>query len=110
MLFRPLKHSDRVVNPNREVRQLSERLFNEVMVDYSQRWQRLKSEASSNGTSTLRNVLNDPWWSRESWRWDPFFSTNNVLKRAFPGIKIAAGLFAAYLAFDLIAGKKDDQH
>lgn len=102
MLFRPLKHGKQAVSPPAEVRRLSEQLFGEVMEDYAGRWQQLKAAAkSSNGTGPL-NVLNDPWWARESWRWDPFYSTGNMLKRAFPGLKVATGLFVAYLAYDWV--------
>ncbi len=44
--------------------------------------------------------ISDPWAKREAWRHDPFFSVNNRLAFLFPGLGLATGAFAVYVAYD----------
>ncbi|KAJ1796632.1 hypothetical protein LPJ56_005912 [Coemansia sp. RSA 2599] len=50
--------------------------------------------------------IKDPWARREVWRDHPSFSKMSQLKGMFPGLGIATGLFAVYLAYDYFSGPK----
>ncbi|KAJ1905615.1 hypothetical protein LPJ81_001826 [Coemansia sp. IMI 209127] len=44
--------------------------------------------------------IKDPWARREAWRKHPAFSRMSQLRGMFPGLGIASGLFAVYLAYE----------
>ncbi|KAJ2767424.1 hypothetical protein IWQ56_003339 [Coemansia nantahalensis] len=53
-----------------------------------------------------RSNAQDPWARREAWRNHPAFSKMSQLRGMFPGLGIATGLFAVYLAYEHISGPK----
>ncbi|KAJ2726150.1 hypothetical protein GGI07_000789 [Coemansia sp. Benny D115] len=57
-----------------------------------------------------KSTLKDPWARREAWRDHPSFSKMAQLRGMFPGLGIATGLFAVYLAYDHFAGKSHKHH
>ena len=48
----------------------------------------------------LPRSISDPWAAREAWRHDPYFSVQNRVARLFPGLGLATGAFAVYVAYD----------
>ncbi|KAJ2691838.1 hypothetical protein H4R19_006276 [Coemansia spiralis] len=53
-----------------------------------------------------RSKAKDPWAQREAWRNHPTFSKMSQLRGMFPGLGIATGLFAVYLAYEHFSGPK----
>lgn len=104
MFFKPIKYDQIVVSPPTEVKKEAEKIFDRILHNYNQNYQKFK-------VNPLGNVLKDPWFRREAWRWDPFFSKQNILKHSFPGLGVAAAAFSVYLLYDLInGGEHDNEH
>ncbi|KAJ1964787.1 hypothetical protein GGI12_001193 [Dipsacomyces acuminosporus] len=57
-----------------------------------------------------RSNIKDPWARREAWRNHPSFSKMAQLRGMFPGLGIASGLFAVYLAYDHFSQSKSNKH
>ncbi|KAJ2479965.1 hypothetical protein EV174_003871 [Coemansia sp. RSA 2320] len=57
-----------------------------------------------------RSGIKDPWAKREAWRNHPSFSKLAQLRGMFPGLGIASGLFAIYLAYDHFSEPKPKKH
>lgn len=110
MFWKPIKHSAEVVNPPPAIKSLANSLFDRVNLAYRANYAKFRAEPHPH----LNNVLQDPWFRREAWRWDPYFSPRNVLKKAFPGLGIAAGAFVLYSAYDTVVSSmsqgKTDVH
>lgn len=103
MFFKPIKFDQIVVSPPVETRQKAEQIFSRILENYNQNYEKFRTDPQG-------NVLKDPWFKREAWRWDPFFSKQNVLRNSFPGLGIAVAAFSIYLIYDLItSGKQGDQ-
>ena len=58
--------------------------------------------------SNLRGPANDPWAKREAWRHSPTFGTLKQVSKMFPGFGLAVVAFGAYLAYENMAGNKDE--
>lgn len=100
MFFKPIKFDRIVVSPPLETQQKADQIFSRILKNYSENYEKFKVNPQG-------NVLNDPWLRREIWRWDPFFSKQNVLRNSFPGLGIAVAAFSIYLFYDLMTGKED---
>ena len=105
MFFKPIKFDQIVISPPKETRQKAEQIFSRILQNYENNYKAFKVDP-------LANVLKDPWFRREAWRWDPFFSNKNILRHSFPGLGIAVAAFSVYLAYDLITGdgEKEGHH
>lgn len=101
MFFKPLKFEQSVVSPPPATQEKAEQIFNRILENYRVNYDKFKQDPQA-------NVLKDPWFKRESWRWDPFFSKANVLRHSFPGLGLAAVAFSAYLIYDLISGNEKE--
>lgn len=55
-------------------------------------------------------VANDPWAKREAWRHHPMFGQLKQVSQMFPGLGLAMVAFGAYLAWEQVAGDKEDKH
>ena len=97
MFFKPIKYDQIVVTPPNDVKKEAEKIFDRILQNYNKNYQKFK-------VNPLGNVLNDPWFRREAWRWDPFFSKPNILRNSFPGLGVAAAFFSIYLLYDFING------
>lgn len=102
MFFKPIKFDQIVVSPPLETKQKAEQLFSRILQNYNKNYEKFRLNPPA-------NVLNDPWFRREAWRWDPFFSKQNVLRNSFPGLGIAVAAFSVYLVYDLMTGKEQEQ-
>lgn len=94
MFLKPIKFDESVVNPPPAIKRHSEEIFNRILQNYNQNYKKFRADP-------LANSIKDPWFRRESWRWDPYFSTGNMLRKSFPGLGWALGAFAIYLMYDL---------
>lgn len=95
MFFKPIKFEEIVVNPPNEIKRQSEEIFDRILVNYNDNYKKFRS-------NPLSNPLGDPWFRREAWRWDPYFSKENMVRKAFPGLGLALTAFTAYLIYDFI--------
>lgn len=102
MFFKPLKFDQIVVSPPREIKEKAHQIFDRILQNYNKNYAKFRP-------NPLANPLNDPWHRREAWRWDPFFSKQNMLRKSFPGLGIGAAAFAIYLAYDTLIINKDDK-
>jgi len=60
------------------------------------------------GYPTVIPLQNDPWARREAWRYSgPFAANTRRWKGTFPGLGIATGAFALYLAYDMFVAEKE---
>ena len=99
MFFKPIKFDQIVVSPPLQTKRKAEQIFSRILENYNKNHEKFKVNPQG-------NVLNDPWFRREMWRWDPFFSKQNVLRNSFPGLGIAAAAFSIYLVYDLMTEKE----
>lgn len=98
MFFKPIKFDQIVVSPPVETRKKGELIFSRILENYNKNYEKFR-------VNPQENVLKDPWFKRESWRWDPFFSKRNIFRNSFPGLKIAVAAFSIYLVYDFITEK-----
>jgi NADH dehydrogenase (ubiquinone) 1 beta subcomplex subunit 3 len=100
MFLKPIKFEQNVVSPPSDIKNLSDEMFNRILTNYKENYSKFKA-------NPLGNVNKDPWFRREAWRWDPYFSKENVFRRAFPGLGLAAVAFSVYLVYDfMVEGEK----
>lgn len=104
MFFKPLKYDEIIVSPPSSTKIKSEEIFNRILQNYTKNYKKFRK-------NPLNNPLNDPWHRREAWRWDPYFSKQNMLRKSFPGLGIGAMAFTIYLLYDnFFTEKKQDKH
>lgn len=101
MFFKPLKFEQSVISPPAATKEKAEQIFNTILQNYRANYDKFKQDPQG-------NLVKDPWFRREAWRWDPFYSKANVLKHSFPGLGIAAAAFSIYLIYDLISGENSN--
>ena len=102
MFFKPIKFDQNVVSPPRETKRLANEIFDRILKNYNQNYSKFRVDP-------LKNVLKDPWFKREAWRWDPYFSKWNVLRHSFPGLGVAVGVFSVYLIYDFFFNEKEHE-
>ena len=98
MFFKPIKYEEIVVNPPEEIKKQSRQIFDRIIKNYDENYKRVRSNPQG-------NLIGDPWFRREVWRWDPYFSKENVLRKAFPGLGVAITAFTIYLAIEFYQDK-----
>lgn len=103
MFLTPLKFDKIVVSPPKETKQLANDIFDRILKNYRSNYAAFKA----NPEPHLKNILKDPWYRREAWRWNPYFSPINVFRKSFPGLGIASLAFSAYLVYDLFIATTD---
>lgn len=100
MFFKPIKYDQIVVSPPVEIKERAQQIFDRILQNYSKNYKKFRP-------NPLQNPLNDPWHRREAWRWDPFFSKQNMLRKSFPGLGIGAAAFSIYLVYDIFIKKNE---
>lgn len=106
MLLKPIKYPAEAVNPPPQIKDLANSLFDRVHSEYRSNYAKFKAETAPH----VNNVINDPWYAREAWRWDPYFSAKNVIRRVAPGLGIASVAFAAFLVYDFMQPVQENGH
>ena len=104
MFFKPIKYEQNVVSPPTATKAKADQIFDRILQNYNKNYAKFR-------TNPLADPLNDPWHRREAWRWDPYFSKGNMLRKSFPGLGIGAAAFTAYLVYDTFTSSgKEHSH
>lgn len=103
MFLKPIKFDQNVVSPPSETKENAEEIFNRILKNYRENYSKFQKNPQA-------NLLKDPWFKREAWRWDPFFSKQNIFRNSFPGLGVAAAAFSIYLIYDFATGKGNNDH
>ena len=103
MFFKPIKFDQNVVSPPFETKKTAHEIFDRILTNYKKNYSKFK-------VNPLENPLKDPWFRRESWRWDPYFSKKNVFMKSFPGLGIACAAFSIYLVYDLLFSENESEN
>lgn len=103
MFLKPIKYDQSVVTPSTEIKDRSKAIFSRILKNYRENLVKFEKDPQANS-------IKDPWFKREAWRWDPFFSKQNIFKNSFPGLKLATFAFSIYLIYDFTLGNTEKKN